>query len=220
MDFATLIREYGYIALFIGTFLEGETILVLAGFAAHRGFLALPLVMATAALGAFLGDQMFFFIGRKLGRSFVEKTPARALRVARVRSLLTRHRVPVLLGYRFMYGLRSITPAAVGASGFSPPAFVLWSGIGAVIWSIAVSLLGYFFGNLAERLLDEAKRYELYIFAAIAALGLIAFAVHIVRGRLKARAAIKAGLLAPPPEAPPQAAQPRSTNPTSDIRES
>lgn len=199
MDLPTLIREYGYLALFIGTFLEGETILVLAGFSAQRGFLSLPLVMLIAALGAFAGDQMFFLLGRRLGRSFVERTPARILRVARVRALLHRRRVLALLGYRFLYGLRSITPMAIGASGFSPAIFAFWSGIGAVIWAVVVGFLGFFFGRVAERVLAEIQEYELFILAGLAALGLLAFIAHIVRGRLKAQAAARMGILPPPP---------------------
>ncbi len=219
MDLPRLIQEYGYFALFIGTFLEGETILVLAGFAAHRGFLSLPLVMLIAALGAFAGDQMFFLLGRKLGRSFVERTPARALRVARVRALLHRRRVLVLVGYRFLYGLRSITPMAIGASGFNPMVFTFWSAIGAIVWSIGVSLLGYFFGQLAERLLAHAKHYEVIILVSLAALGALAFAGHVVWGRIRAREAIKAGILPPPPMAEADPASPAPI-PGPEIRES
>lgn len=200
MDLPSLIRDYGYLALFIGTFLEGETILVLAGFAAHRGFLDLPLVMLIAAIGAFTGDQMFFHLGKRFGRGFAERTPARALRVAKVRALLHRRRVLILLGYRFLYGLRSVTPVAIGASGFSAMVFAFWSGIGAVIWAAVVGLLGYFFGQVAEKVLAEAKHYEVMIFVALAAAGALAFTIHVIRGRRKAREAIRVGALpAPPP---------------------
>ena len=67
MSLEELVANYGYLAIVIGTFLEGETILVLGGFAAHRGFLELPWVMLCAFLGSMAGDQTFFYIGRRNG---------------------------------------------------------------------------------------------------------------------------------------------------------
>ena len=64
MSLTSLIEDYGYLALLIGTFLEGETILVLAGFAAQRGHLEIEWVIVVAFIGSFSGDQLFFYIGR------------------------------------------------------------------------------------------------------------------------------------------------------------
>ena len=55
-----LILTYGYAALLIGTFFEGETILIIGGLTAHLGYLQLPLVMVIAFIGSFSGDQVFF----------------------------------------------------------------------------------------------------------------------------------------------------------------
>jgi membrane protein DedA with SNARE-associated domain len=60
MAVESLIEEYGYIAVFVGAFLEGETVLVLAGFAAHRGHLDLPRVITMAMFAGWLGDQLYF----------------------------------------------------------------------------------------------------------------------------------------------------------------
>ena len=59
MSFAQLLTDYGYLAVFAGSLLEGETILVLAGFAAHQGYLSLELTVAIAFVGGTLGDQVF-----------------------------------------------------------------------------------------------------------------------------------------------------------------
>ena len=61
MDLQSIIENYGYAAIFIGTFLEGETVLVLAGMAAHRGYLVLTWVITAAFLGRLCGDQLFLF---------------------------------------------------------------------------------------------------------------------------------------------------------------
>ena len=75
MSLEELVANYGYAAIAIGTFLEGETILVLGGFSAHRGFLDLKWVIFCAFLGSFLGDQAAFYIGRFRGEKFLDKRP-------------------------------------------------------------------------------------------------------------------------------------------------
>ena len=59
MELASLIQTYGYGIVLIGTVLEGETVLTLAGFAAHRGYLQLPLVIVTAAVGGGQAGSIF-----------------------------------------------------------------------------------------------------------------------------------------------------------------
>ena len=75
MDLPALIQQYGYLAVFFGSVLEGETLLVLAGIAAHRGYLSLQWVVAIAAVGAFIGDQTCFLIGRLLGQRVLARWP-------------------------------------------------------------------------------------------------------------------------------------------------
>ena len=70
---AHFIATYGYLAVFVGTLLEGETVLVLGGFAAHRGHLSLPVVMVVAFAGSLLGDQTMFWIGHAYGSALVKR---------------------------------------------------------------------------------------------------------------------------------------------------
>lgn len=71
-----LIEQYGYIAILIGTFLEGETILILGGIAAKLAYLKLPWVIFWSFVGTLCGDQLFFFLGRFHGQSFLNKRPS------------------------------------------------------------------------------------------------------------------------------------------------
>ena len=75
MDLAGLIDSYGYLAVFFGALLEGETILALAGLAAFRGYLDLYKVIAIAMFAGFLGDQIYFFLGRFKGKDVLERFP-------------------------------------------------------------------------------------------------------------------------------------------------
>ena len=69
------LHDFGYLALFIGTFFEGETILVLAGFLAFRGYMDINLVVVVAFCGSYAGDQLWYFLGRKHGRKLLARKP-------------------------------------------------------------------------------------------------------------------------------------------------
>src|SRR6516164_6028052 len=100
----SLISQYGYLAILVGTFLEGETILILGGLAAHKGLLELPGVMLAAFVGSTLSDQLFFLLGRRHGEAWLARRPQWQAGVQRVRGLLNRHSTLLILTFRFLYG--------------------------------------------------------------------------------------------------------------------
>ena len=190
MSIESFIQNYGYLALFVGSFCEGETIVVVAGFAAHRGYLHLPWVMLWAFCGTVLSDQLFYWLGYQRGRPFVIRRPALQRRARKVQLLLERHQWPVLLGFRFFYGLRNVTPFVVGASRFPPLRFVMLNLLGAALWSVAVSLGGYAFGEALQRILQDLKHYELWVAGVLLVGGAVVWAILRIRGRTAARGAI------------------------------
>ena len=90
MTLGTFLASYGYLALWLGTFLEGETILVLGGVAAHQGYLKLTGVILAAFAGSFMGDQLFFFLGRRHSDYILRKRPGWQHSIDRVNLLLAR----------------------------------------------------------------------------------------------------------------------------------
>ena len=181
----TLLEHYGYIAVFIGALLEGETVLVMAGFAAHRGLLHLPSLVAVAVAAGFLGDQIFFALGRYRGRQMLTRFPRVQRQAARVEDLIHRHRTWLVLGVRFMYGLRVAGPVLIGMSRVSHVEFAILNFIGALIWAIVVVGAGYVFGQAVEMAMRDAWRYELELLVAIALAGIAVWVVRKVRGRAR-----------------------------------
>jgi membrane protein DedA with SNARE-associated domain len=172
MNLPELIETYGYWVVLAGTLLEGESVLLLAGFAASQGLLDLPAVIAIATLGGFAGDQVFFFAGRRYGDRLLERFPKYAVPAARAKALLAKYNLPIILGVRFMYGLRAVLPFAIGTTAISTLRFQLLNLAGAVIWAASGAALGYLFGNAAEYVLGDLKHYEHYLLAAILLAGL------------------------------------------------
>ena len=110
MDLQSIIENYGYAAILIGTFLEGETIVVLAGLAAHQGYLVLTWVILAAFLGSLGGDQLFFYLGRKHSQVVLSRRPGWKQKAEKVHKMMNRFQTPMILSFRFLYGLRTVAP--------------------------------------------------------------------------------------------------------------
>ena len=183
MDLQSIIENYGYAAILIGTFLEGETILVLAGLAAHQGYLVLTWVILAAFLGSLCGDQLFFYLGRKHSQAVLSRRPAWKVKAEKVHKLMNRFQTPLILSFRFLYGLRTVTPFVIGMSPVSFKKFILLNAAGALVWATAVGTGGYLFGHALEIFIGKFKHYEAQVFAMIALLGLIIWTVHFYHRR-------------------------------------
>lgn len=167
-----LLSQYGYAAVFIGSLIEGETILILAGFAAHQGYLSFPLVVALAFCGGAIGDQFFFFLGRKYGQTLLGRFPRLKPHVDTVNKLIVRFHSAVIIMVRFMYGLRVAGPVAIGASGVRVWRFIVFNLLGAALWALTIGGAGYLFGHTLGWLFTDVKRYEELALVVLAAAGL------------------------------------------------
>lgn len=179
-----LVSDYGYLAVFVGTLLEGEAILLLAAYAAHQGYLSLPAVVGVAFCGATLGDQIFFFSGRFFGDRLLRRLPVIRARADTINALLLRYHAGLIIGIRFAYGLRVAGPIVIGMSTLSARRFLLFNAVGAMIWAPLIAGIGYLFGHALEWLFVDLKQYE-----TIGLLGLLLLfivvsgVVHFVRGK-------------------------------------
>ena len=178
MDLQSIIENYGYAAILIGTFLEGETILVLAGLAAHQGYLILTWVILAAFLGSLYGDQLFFYLGRKHSQAVLSRRPAWKQKAEKVHKMLNRFQTPMILSFRFLYGLRTISPFVIGMSSVSVKKFILLNALGALVWAAAVGAGGYLFGHALEIFIGKIKHYEVQLFVLIALLGILIWIWH------------------------------------------
>ena len=187
MSLETLIAEYGYLAILIGTFLEGETIVILAGFAAHMGILELAWVIAAAVTGSFSGDQFYYYLGRRWGPRIIAKRLSWQEGAQKVYTHLRRHQYFLILTFRFYYGLRNVTPFAVGSAMVPRLRFFTLNLVGAVVWAVAFAYLGYLAGEAVKLLIDDVKRYEIYLLGALVLIGFIVWLATLIRHRRKAR---------------------------------
>jgi membrane protein DedA with SNARE-associated domain len=183
VDIPELIGTYGYPLVILGAIAEGETVVIAAGYVAHRQHLSVLGVVACAALGGSLGDLGYFLLGRRYGERALLRLP-RSLRAgtARAREAVHRNPVRVLLSMRFLYGLRIALPLLCGASSMSARRFAAYNVATAIAWSACFTAIGYAFGAAATAALRQIERYEWGLLAAAVVLGLV---VHLLLKRLR-----------------------------------
>lgn len=172
MDINRLIAENGtwfYLIAFAWTFLEGETIVLFAGFAAAQGLISpVPLVCATW-LGSFCGDQSYFWLGRRFGHRLMARFPNWRGRVAAVLKWLERYDAGFILSFRFIYGVRNLSSFALGLSAVGWQRFCSLNFVAAGVWAVSFVALGYCLGHAFRAALgDVARSFSLVMLAAFA----------------------------------------------------
>jgi membrane protein DedA with SNARE-associated domain len=188
MTITLLIARYGLLALFVGSGIEGEAVVVTGGILAHKGMVPLWGAMLVSALGSCLADQLWFFAGRYCRRyrwvqALMEK-PA----FARAVTFLERHPTAFIFGFRFVYGMRTASPIAIGTTHIPARTFVPLNMLSAAVWGPLFTLLGYGFGRAIDPVLQRLQSgFVVALLCALAA-GALSFAIlWLVRRRGAAR---------------------------------
>lgn len=176
MTIETAIARYGLLAVFLGAGIEGETAVVTGGFLAHQHLLPLGGVMIAATAGSLLADQALFFVGRHYREHPRVRTIASRPEFAKVWTMLERYPRRFIFAFRFLYGLRTISPIAIGTSSVPAFIFLLINLLAAIVWSIGATAIGYVFGHGIEAMFGRLRRIE-HVGAAAVALILIALAI-------------------------------------------
>ncbi len=194
------LNHLGYLAVVglvliedFGVPVPGETVLILAAVYAGTGRLNVVLVGLFGFLGAVLGDNIGFAIGHFGGRPLVERygryiflTPER---IDRASGFFDRHGGWIIIVARFIEGLRQANGIIAGISGIHWAKFLLFNVIGAALWVLVWTSVGYLSGSHINTIYATATRYLTYVAIALGALLLAYIASRIVRiRRARARA--------------------------------
>lgn len=145
--FLEWLKEYGYIVLFFWSILEGELGLVMAGIMAHTGDMILPIAIIVGAFGGFVGDQIYFYIGRFNKKYIHEKLRDQRRKFAIANLLLKKYGWALIFVQRYMYGMRTVIPMAIGLTKYSGRQFAIINLISAFFWSSLTIIPAYYFGE-------------------------------------------------------------------------
>jgi membrane protein DedA with SNARE-associated domain len=178
-----LVARWGYPAVVLGTFFEGETVLLIGGAMAHRGLLTLPGVIVAAFVGSVAGDQLWFLVGKRWGLAVIERRPSWRDRVGGVERWLARYGSAFVVGFRFIYGLRTISPLILGATGYPQRRFAWLNVIGAALWAATFAGLGWGLGEGLRRTIGRSARWEELGLLAVGLAAAVTLVHHAVAKR-------------------------------------
>jgi membrane protein DedA with SNARE-associated domain len=202
MDINQLIAENGaffYVIAFAWTFLEGETIVLFAGFAAAQGLLDPILLLIACWLGSFAGDQTYFWIGRHFGLSILDRLPRWRYGVESALQWLERYNTGFILSFRFIYGLRNISSFAMGMSAIHWKRFLTLNCLAAGLWATSFVAVGYFLGHAFRAVLgDIVRSFSLGMLGVFIAFASAVWLVHRLQKRRQLRVPPGVKVVIPP----------------------
>jgi len=169
------VENWGYIAVFLGSLVEGESVIFMAGFFAHEGYLSLPKVILVAFSATLLADQATFFIGHFYGNRIIDKFPTLKPRAERAFRLLKRYDNLFIMSCRFIYGIRTISPVVIGASGIGVIRFMILNFIAAALWAVLSCFTAYYFAHI---IMDKFHHFPKIILGIVILGGGIWFIIH------------------------------------------
>ena len=175
------LASYGLIVVYLGVIIEGDSVLLAAGFLAHQHVLDPYGVFLAAFAGSVTADQALYYIGRYSADSRLVKRQTARPTFAKILDIIHRRRVLFILSFRFIYGVRTISPIAIGIAGVSAWLYTPLNILAAGIWAALVTAIGYFFGQIIEQYSGRLHNVEHKLLAALA-IGLVSLVVlHFAR---------------------------------------
>jgi membrane-associated protein len=189
-DIVQLIEAVGYLGLiaiifaesglFFGFFLPGDSLLLTAGLLASHGDLNLWILLVTLAPAAILGDNVGYWFGKKVGPPIFSRENSlffkrKNLLAAKV--FYEKHGGKTIVLARFMPFIRTFAPIVAGAVEMDYLRFVTWNIAGGILWSVGLTLVGYFLGET----IPGIDRYFLVIIAAVIFISALPSMIHLWR---------------------------------------
>lgn len=159
--------------LLIGFFLPGDSLLFTAGLLAGQGKLNIWLLLPGVFIAAFVGDQVGYTFGEKLGPRLFNKPDSRFFKqeyVTHTRNFFNKHGSKTIIIARFVPIVRTFAPVLAGVGEMDRKTFVIYNVIGAFLWAVGITMLGYILGDVIGESVDQ---YLLPIIAVIILISLI-----------------------------------------------
>lgn len=191
-DVIEIVKAFGYVGLsviifaesgiLIGLFLPGDSLLFTAGFLASQGYLHIGILLPMFFLAAFAGDSVGYLFGKKIGPKIFSRPKSfwfNPDNVEKTRTFFDRHGKRAVVIARFVPVIRTFIPVMAGVGKMKYEIFVVYNAVGAVIWAVGITLMGYIFGNT----IPNADRYMLPVVAVVIVVSLIPTVLEWLRNR-------------------------------------
>jgi membrane protein DedA with SNARE-associated domain len=183
--FIEFVQQWGYWAVFLGSLVEGESVILTASAMARLGHLNIYKVALIAFCGTLIADQGLFFVGRYYGDAIFTKFPTLKQKSTKAFELLHKYDAAYIIACRFIYGIRTLSPIVIGAAGVKPARFIPLNFISALVWATISCTGGYLLGEVMLKIFEYFFMAQQYLIAAVVGGLVLIFAGMYIRRYLK-----------------------------------
>jgi len=162
-EFTPLVSQYGLWIVFFGMMTEGTIMIIISGILCYLGMLSLEETIPVAILGALIGDQFWYLIGRYYGQNILKRFPLLKQRIKKLEDSVKKRAIWLAFSGRFIYSGAILFPATLGTYGYVHKKFTLFNTLGIIVWSVSGILLGYILGTGAEHVFGKIEKIEQFI---------------------------------------------------------
>lgn len=162
-ELTSLVSQYGLWIVFFGMMTEGTIMIIVSGVLCYLGMLSLVQTIPVAIVGAFIGDQFWYMIGRFYNRNILDKFPSFKQKIKKLEHSVKKRGVWLAFSGRFIYCGAILFPVTLGTYGYLYKKFTLFNTLGIIVWSVSGILLGYLLGTGAEQVFGKIEKIEHFI---------------------------------------------------------
>ncbi len=182
------IRHYGYLALFVVVFVEGcgipapgQTILVASAIMAYHGDLRIQWVVAVSFMATFLGNCTGYYVGRNMGRRWLKRVLPGKEKLGRIERQLNRWGILLLVGGRYIEGLKQTLGLISGAFQMAPLRFMVANAAASLCWAVPLGLIPYWINRHSQQFLRFSREHRLEAYWVAAGIILLAGGIGVFR---------------------------------------
>jgi membrane protein DedA with SNARE-associated domain len=173
-----LLEKFGYLAVFLGTIIEGEAILLAAGFFASRDYFDRLTMTLVAFTGAYTGHIFWFWLGRGHGVKLLDRFPRLRRHLGQGIRVFERYGAGAILATQWLYGLRITCTVIIGMSRIPVVKFLAYQALSCAVWVLTITSAGYYFGHALESLIGRVAHVEIFGLGIILAIAVAFWLYH------------------------------------------
>lgn len=162
-EVTSLVSHYGLWIVFFGMMTEGTIMIIVSGVLCYLGMLSLKETIPVAILGALIGDQFWYFLGRYYGQHLLNRYPTLKHKIKKLEHSVKKRGVWLAFSGRFIYSGAILFPVTLGTYGYLHSKFTLFNSLGVIVWSVSGISIGYILGTGAEQLFGKIEKIEQFM---------------------------------------------------------
>ena len=158
IELTPLVKDYGLWVVFFGMMVEGTSVILISGILCYLGMLPIIDTIIVSIIGAIIGDQFWYFVGKNYAKKILDKFPSFQPKIEQLEPSVKKKGAILSLTTRFIYGGSILFPITLGYYKYLHKRFTLFDTLGITLWSITGISLGYILGTGIEHYLGKIEK--------------------------------------------------------------